>query len=388
MQLSVGCFVQLAIKVKTAKVSEIVNEISKKAIACRTWYDGECYIYTPEKCPTFRIPDHFQSLEEARTYVSSNHSIPDIQRMACVCYNSDMIVLNANHCMSDGGYYKMLLDYLINGKDPGDSNYCLHESSADAFAKIFDSIELKKCDSSTTKVASKNLNHPDPVKINAFYVPFDIPFENLAAFSNDKCHGLTEKILSSVIMAVSTFNGSFTDAKVVSAVDMRRFLKKPGFRNANHDSLISVHAKGINNSSSFGDMAMAFRRDLNDKLENNESLYSLKELLTGDLSIMEWADYSTCGISNMGSIKTGGDILDVNIGTSIRGPASPPGSLSIISHSVDDKILRGKLYCDPYVMKWEDATKFTHAVEHCLTNIRDDMKIGKIMKEIQDIYRF
>lgn len=47
MQYMVGYYVQLSVKVKPSKVSE-VDEISKKAICCRTTFDGKQYEYTNE----------------------------------------------------------------------------------------------------------------------------------------------------------------------------------------------------------------------------------------------------------------------------------------------------------------------------------------------------
>ena len=123
MQLSVGCYCQLALKVKPSKVNEIIHEISNKAIACRNYFDGENYVYTPKQCPIFQIPDNFPSFEEVCTYVSSNYTIPENQRLGCICFNKDTVVLNANHSSSDGGYYKMLANYLTGHQVPNDSYF-------------------------------------------------------------------------------------------------------------------------------------------------------------------------------------------------------------------------------------------------------------------------
>ena len=61
-----GCSLQLALKVTPSKVSEIVAEISKKAVGCRTKVVNDMYMYTNDECPIFRIPDNFPHLEEAQ----------------------------------------------------------------------------------------------------------------------------------------------------------------------------------------------------------------------------------------------------------------------------------------------------------------------------------
>ena len=109
MQLQVGGYCQLAIKVPPFKVSDYINEISKKAIGCRVYYDGEKFRYTPSKCRVFRIPDNFPTLNETIIYSSDNFTVPITERLASICYNNDTIVLNSSHSASDGGYLKNIL---------------------------------------------------------------------------------------------------------------------------------------------------------------------------------------------------------------------------------------------------------------------------------------
>ena len=110
VQLSIRCYCQLVLKVKPTKVSEIINEISQKAVGCRTLYDGQNYVYKSTQCPIFQIPDNFPSLEAIHTYVAKYHTVPESERLASICYNRDTVVLNSNHSSMDGGYMKLLLD--------------------------------------------------------------------------------------------------------------------------------------------------------------------------------------------------------------------------------------------------------------------------------------
>lgn len=177
LQLQVGGYCQLAIKVTPTKVNEFIHEISKKAIGCRMYYDGYKFRYTPCKTPIFRIPDNFPTLNEAIIYSSDNFIVPLTERLASICYNNDTVVLNSSHSASDGSYLKNLLLYL-EGKNPFNSpDPFVYESVYDTFYEMTKNIEGHSPRSST-KIFSKNIDLCNFTSV-AHYISFEIPIEKM-----------------------------------------------------------------------------------------------------------------------------------------------------------------------------------------------------------------
>ncbi|KAH0795818.1 hypothetical protein GPJ56_000185 [Histomonas meleagridis] len=383
IQLSIGCYCQLTLKVKPSHV-KLVHEISKKAVGCRTLFDGGNYVYTPNECPVFKISDNFPSLESTQSYVATHFTLPESVRLASICYNNDTIILNSNHSSMDGGYMKLLLNYLTGAKVPFDPDHYIHESVYDTFSESIHNAQ-GNADYSSTKIIVKK---PKPLKphLTSHYIPFDIPINELSTFHNGKCKGMTDMIWSSVILSVSASNGEFTDSKVMTAVDLRRELKNPSWSNANLDSMISVNANGITKDSSVGEMKRTLRVNFTDKIEKSDTVFKYLRGVT-DGSI-KWPDYPVCSTSNIGVLKTGGDIIDVNVGTSVTSAGGPPGSISLNSICVDNKVFRGRLYCSPFVFDHDEAKKLAETMKYCLMHVKDDMKIESVVEDLKQKFHY
>ena len=381
--LLAGVYLQLTLKVKPNQVNEIVNEISKKAVGCRTLFDGEKYVYTPEKCPIFKIPDNFPNLEETHLYVSKHHTIPESQRLASICYNHDTVVLNTNHAASDGGYLKMLTNYLSGHETPKDPHYYLFESLNDIYAEKFKKVKLEDWDQSSTKVRSQHLKQD---KVTAYYAPIEVPLNHTVNYINGRCKGMTDLLWSSMILSISAYNGEFTNAKICNATDGRREIENPDWRHVNVNSVVSLEAKNLTQFDTIGEMGRRLRRDLQRKLESSAVLSSLKGFAEG--ASFASLDYPSICLSNIGILKTGNAITDANISVSVKYQSPEPGSLILHCNCVDDKVFRGRVYCSPCVMKEKDNYAVGAAISHCMTHFNNDMIIKDAIQELRSKFSF
>ncbi|KAH0795078.1 hypothetical protein GPJ56_001033 [Histomonas meleagridis] len=377
-----GCYCQLALKVKPTKVNEIVHEIAKKAVGCRTLFDGQNYIYTPLECPVFRIPNNFPSLEEAQIYASTYYTVPLSQRLASICYNDDTVILHNIHSSCDGGYLKIILNYLIGGDVPPGPEPYIHESASVTFNEVIKSVNGHR-DYNTTKVIGTNPSIPTDPKVTAYYYPVNIDFSDMSTHSSGSLRGLTDLLWSSMILTVSASNGKFYDAKVENAVDTRRVISNPGWKHANENTVICVYANDLTEDSSISEMCDSLRKDFNKKITNKEVIKSIRDLMTG---YSRSVDYATCGISNIGPLKTGGDIVDVTVGTSFVRRLPPPGGVYFHTISIDDKMFKGRMYSSPFTFSRNETRKLADAMRYCLTKVKKDMKIGDVVKDLQQMY--
>ena len=378
-----GVYLQLTLKVKENSVSDIVNQISKKVVGCRTFFDGENYVYTSNKCPTFEIPNNFPTFDKIHKFVSKNYTIPTSQRLASICYNNDTVVLNVHHASADGGYLKMLVNYLTGRDVPIDKNYHLFQTLDEIYGEKFKKYEFGEWDQSSTKVRSQHL--PQSNSIPAYFGEIEIPLSQTVNFKNGKCKGMTDLLWSSMLLSISAYNGKFTNAKICNAADGRREIDHLDWSQVNVNSVLSLEAKDITENSTIGEMSSKIRESLNYKLKNHEVLCSLNGFAKG---IYGSLDYPTCCLSNIGLFQTGGNIKDVYVSVSVTNTMPEPGSLILHCFSVDDRMFRGRLFCSTCIMTENDNNAIADGIKHCMTNFTNDVIIKDAIAELKRKYKF
>ena len=376
-----GVYCQLAMKVKPSKISEIIDEISKKANPCRILFDGENYIYTSKPCPTFKIPNNFPTFHDLTSYVADNFTLPFNQRLGSICYNDDYIVLNGSHAACDGGYLKLICHYLAGYDVPKDPNYAIHESLADAFASDFKKVQGNYRQDST-EIRSSHLTNS---KENLYYYPFSFNIEETNFYKEGKSRSMTEKLINSILLTAFAYNHKFSVPKIMCAFDGRRALKNYDWRHANIDGNVTLTANGITLDSTIGDMENEFRKDIKRAIKENDVLRVMKDYTEG---VYNGPNYSTCSLSNIGVLKTGGDIIDACINTSVSSEPMPPGAILLISQCLNDTLFRGRFCVCPCVMSKADSIKFGQSIEHCLKTMTSDMTIKETIKQINDKFLF
>ncbi|KAI5489029.1 hypothetical protein TVAGG3_0977250 [Trichomonas vaginalis G3] len=373
-QLSVGCYVQLAVKVKNNKVSEIVNEIYKKCIGCRTLFDGKNYVYTDQPCSTYQIPDKFPHLEEANKFVAKNYTIPESTRLASICYNKDTVIFNCNHSSSDGGYMKMLLDHLCGRETPKDPQAKIHTSIIDAL-----SDQLANANGKISTMTTPIRNYcKKQEKEYAIYTLIEFPIK-------EKMSKVTEKMMLAATLSASAYNKMLTSITSQLAVDARRYMKNPDWSHCNIDSLIVADAH-TNIATKYAkltidELGALLRKDMQEKLKNGEALRSINHLYKGTYPP---AMTGSVSVTNIGKMTTGGDITDAQIATSICKGPYPPGGMSISSTLVND-IFRARIYTSPYITSFKEAEKFKNAVNYCIKELKPDMTVKEAFTNLTKI---
>lgn len=376
-QIFSQCYTQLSMKVKPSMVKDVVNEIAKKAIGCRVYFDGKNYRHTDEKCKTFEIPDNFPHLEDAHLYVEKHHTVPMSDRLSCICYNKDTVILHGSHACADGPYLKMIVDHLSGRQTPADPMFKIHESVLDSFEKFYDSV------SGPSKFYSTPVMHHDkPVAPGvSVYRLIEFPLEKHIS-------GFTEHLMMSTLISCSVLNRKLTTFAIQSAVDSRRALAHPDWRNVNMNALTTVDAHIDENSDfnkiSISELKRKLRKDLDELLTNGEIFRIFKDNKYGTI---KYPNYFTQSLSNMGNIKTSDVVTDAMISTSLQGQqAWFPGCVSFGTHSVDGKIFRGKMFTSPYILTNKEADAFANAVKFAINNITNDMSIKEAYDMVESVY--
>lgn len=371
IQLGTGAYVQLALKVKNNNVQDIVQEITKKAIGCRSLFDEENYVYTDKPCMTYQIPDTFPNLEEASKYVAKNNTIAESERLACVCYNKDTVIFNSSQVTADGSYMKMLLDHLCGRQTPKDPQSKLHVSMGDA---LFDRFSKHTNPINTMTTPIRNYRKPQE-KEYGIYNLIEIPLK-------EKPHGLTDRLMVSATLSAAAYNKFLSNVACQVTVDARRYLENPDWRHCNFFSLLVADAH-TNMATKYAKMSIAeleqsLRKDLKEKLAKDEPLSTIGHIFRGTYPRPMTGIVNVC---NLGIYKTGGDITDAMVTTSISKGPFPPGGLSISASTVND-VLRARVYTSPYLTSFKEAEKFKKAVEYCIKELKAEMNVREAFNNI------
>ncbi|EAY17002.1 hypothetical protein TVAG_281190 [Trichomonas vaginalis G3] len=367
-------YTQLTLKVKPSMVMDIVEEISKKVCGCHTLFDGKNYVYTEEKCKTFRIPDNFPNLEETHLFVSKNHTLPMNDRLACICYNNDTVVLHGSHACHDGGYLKWVLDYLTGKPTPIDPCFKIHESLPDCFEKYFDKVSGKSLFYSTPVKSSPKLKE----NVSSIYRYIEFPLEK-------KIKGFTEHLMMSTLLTTSILNEKLSSFSIQCAFDSRRALPCADWRHVNMNTLTTVdaHIENPDKNVTIGDLKRNLRKDLEEKLTNGEMFRIARDYKYGTI---DFPSYATQSISNIGNLQTNNEISDALISTSLHGPTFYPGCVSLGVVTVNKSIFKGRFFTSPYITSFREADKLAKSLEFAIKNIEDEMSIQEAFKLTKQIY--
>ena len=234
----------------------------------------------------------------------------------------------------------------------------------------------------STPIRSRNCQTPYS---NSFYIPINLTHEKITNYKDGKSKGMTETLLSSILLGVFSHNRKFSDPKIMCAVDTRRELPNPDWRHCNIDANVTLHPKGITPKATFGELKQTLRKDLNRAVQEHDAIRLLKDIANGTIN---GPNYGTVSLSNIGPLYSGGDILDLCINTSVYKPAAPPGSMTLNAQSVDDKVLRSRLYVSPVLMSETEATRLGLSIKYALKYIRDGMTIEESLNQINNKFDF
>ncbi|EAY09007.1 hypothetical protein TVAG_073730 [Trichomonas vaginalis G3] len=168
-----------------------------------------------------------------------------------------------------------------------------------------------------------------------------------------------------------------------TAVDARRLLKKPDWRHLNIDGLVVSDAHtDINtdfNKMTVSELQKRFKTDLINKINNGELLNVIKHVRD---NTYVFPNYATISMSNVGIIRTGGDIKDAMITFSVTNGPNPPGNLQLSSTCINGELFRGRLFTSPFVTNDEESKKFSRAIKHFLLDIDQSAFVKDVFMDL------
>ena len=185
--------IQLTLKVESPDtIPKLIDYYKDTVIPLHIKQEGNYIITHNDKVPVFKIPRNEQTktLEGTAEYVSQHFTRPFTESLASISAGEDTVVLNIVHCVSDGGYFKLLIDGFLNHQYPRKHKL---EPFPEKPIKLFPNLIKKSPDNGylwgsdpfTIRLSSKNQQVPkDNVKKGIRYYTIRTPSNSLKCYNH------------------------------------------------------------------------------------------------------------------------------------------------------------------------------------------------------------
>jgi hypothetical protein len=94
-------------------VSQLLNNLDRSVIGLHLKYEDGYFITDSSPSPRYRIPNEIRDLQRSTVWLNLKHPLKYSDRLGYLGFNDTKVVLNGNHSVSDGGYFKFLTGRLF-----------------------------------------------------------------------------------------------------------------------------------------------------------------------------------------------------------------------------------------------------------------------------------
>ena len=386
--------IKLALKLKDPSyVGPTIEKIRKYAVGTRLKYENGKIVPITYEVPAVRLPDNFKSLREACEYMSFHHTYQPNQVLGNIGANKDTVILNINHVACDGEMMIELFDAIRDNRetDTPQKIVSVYDRYKEELANAKEYLEPGTFDPNVTRITPKDKGFLYGSMFRE-KVYFNMPTDHLKCYNKKtgKVHMLTDSYHAQIILAMSAYEGTFKRQGIVTAVNLRQFLKeKQSFENCCQISTVSVHAHATPEST-VAEMMNMLRDDLNNILKKNihfgfyrnfEKTPDPKKLIPGTL----------INFSNAGKFVIKGPIVDDAYADLSVFPN--PSPISTISHIavIDEEKGRNEVLStlgyQTSMISRREAQMILNSVKFGLTNIEPEKTTCKKALEMHKQYQ-
>ena len=378
--LRAECMIQLALDFNSQKAADdALIYLKKSVIPLHLKLIDNDLTSSNDEVPVYKLPDGLD-LQDAAYYAYKNYSVPYSQAFASLSTGNKRVILNVDHLISDGGYFKFLVDNLYH---PPISLPHLHTLSADVFKE-----EISKNIPIYGQKSNPDLNRLHPKSKNRIYTAYDDYYDIKKPASSFRCYDhvkrqlsqYTESLWMAHVISSAAFNGSLPEkACVATLVDLRKYLKVPlGFEHCHMINTVDPCAP-LSSNMSLSEVSMLMREDLAKRLKRGEQ-FAFNKIREPEIPGL------FCEITNMGPINIKPPITDAwaSLGMKSTGIISLM-SFSVKSHDRDDIHIRMRF--PPACLSLNEANRYGKCIEYMLTNVDLKRNVGDVYDEVSSYYK-
>ena len=400
--------IQLTLRVESPDViPKLIDYYKDTVVSLHLKQDGKYLIPHNDKVPVFEIPRNEQTktLEGTAEYVSEHFTRPFTESLASISAGDNEVVLNIVHCISDGGYFKLLVDGFLNHNYP--QNHKLSPfpiNTMELFPNLIQKAPsngyLWANDPYTIRLTTKDLQAPkSDVKKGIRYYTMKTPANTLKCFNRktNKISGYTEALwLSQIFAAMVHKNEIIKKGGITTCVDLRQWIEKPQnidpFSVCNCFSAITPHSE-ISSNMTLNQLANNLRKNLKYRLDRYEQLSFLKAFNSQQIDDHNQEDSekekslvgSALEITSMGTINLRRPLVDAWTSFTVL-PVHAGQILSLMtfgvkSETIDDIILRLRYSADHFNDR--EMAAYGKSIDYFIHNIDYNLTVKEAFEEIK-----
>ncbi|KAK8897758.1 hypothetical protein M9Y10_015724 [Tritrichomonas musculus] len=424
-------YIQLSIKVENRAAIKDLEDYFRKSAAClHLRLKDSNHLEYRDEIKKFEIPSSITDLQEVGRFVGMNFTPPYDVAFGSIAVNEDnnIICLNANHRLCDGGFFKFLMkNYTFNtppkelphfprftsdqyaeqiSKAPEILSY-LNDPNMTRIKEIKPVKSIKLAETNIFSKEFKRIYHPDGKNYNftgniiedektgqkryldeaEIIIPAKL-YKSYDAKKNAPEH-LTEYLWLSQYFAASAYEGKpFKNLKIRTVNDLRRYLDHPDFLDCYHCAVTAPACPSVSPDDKLSKVASTLRDDLL-RLRKNEAHYSILKAQTDPANLIPGIDL---GITGVGAIRIRRPIVDVHCSflanaTQVGNYSRYIGSLFLMSFSGFNpdsprNDITSKIMYNPNILSKKDADTYMRRIGYVLTHASLDQTIGEVFDEV------
>lgn len=370
-------------------VPPIAEMLSKKVLGLHLGTDGQVLYLNPKRIPIYDLPQ-IENNEELSHYMFEYHTRPYETSLGSIGVNDNSIVINVNHMLADGGYFKFIINEISKGNCSELKDY-YPKSAETVFNKQIGEAKFDfyptNSDMRLTNFISKDFDELRKTKF-AQYIYSNFPASSFKCY-NEKTkaiHGLTESIFINFYASVVAYNNESYKCGIGTCIDLRKYSNSNTWNDNSIFTLIPIIPQVLP-TDTYQEIGEKMRNDLNQGIKEGRHFSYLKALYER----RKGPDFegSRLFLSNIGPVPFGGPLLDVYMGYSELSSAMPNilsiTSSSYIGNNKNNIAFRLKYNSDK--MSTREADMISKSTIWGMQNIDFNLPLEKAISELQQFQR-
>jgi hypothetical protein len=382
-------FVQLALKFSAPSViPKVLNNFRKffKIGLATKAVDGAFYAHNiPPNIE--RVPGWIIDCESACSWIVDNHTPPVSEGLCKIAANNELVVVNANHTVADGGYLKRVIANCLsdNVEEPALFPFAMKQTYQKEIEKSLQIPPIwfpyNKCSSVCIDPENSQIAPPGT---RAFMWSFRVQANQLSCFdkARKKTLNLGGTLWVAKSLSIGTRGKSINPLGIPVIVDLRKYVDQKLLNNACLNNVASVILSvETRPDMTLAELAERFRLDLDRHEKHMSHFYGT--------TINPWDPVTPnhfygCS-SNMGAVSLKPPLKDFYISAGTHRFDMPSqlflGTFSRITPFRNELVLQVRFAPSSVCVK--DAKIITDSILHCLTAIPMNTTLKAAHQELE-----
>ncbi|OHS97227.1 hypothetical protein TRFO_36578 [Tritrichomonas foetus] len=404
-EIEANTAIQLSFEVDDPKyVDQIIKNLKKRVIGLylHTDDDNNRVIFTENEPPIIKLDDK-GDITNTTINFAHNNVLDHRERFAKIGYNDKYVILNVSHAVSDGGYFKQIVNHILSNEREETArieSYFPHEVEEIFYERLKNApndVLFWESNPFVNRVKTNDRNKLFSSK-EVKYCSMTIPAKKLRSYNilNGRLNRFTESMwlslfVSHIVSFKNSVNGIPSKICIPTCTDFRQYLNtRPSYSVCSCYSTVFPCAD-VSPNKSLSEIGKMMKNDLKRRMDRGEDFGFIKTINNLENSTAESYDGVGLELTYVGQYNIKKPIKDVFCNLAMDGSMTDK-ILSLMGFSVVDKAsgrndVTLRLRYVPSTLHQEEVSKMAKSVEYFLKEIPLNISVNEAVKAIEEFQK-